>query len=172
VLLRALALLKPDLAWRFIHIGGGDEEALHLRSLAVSLGIAHRIVWKGARAQEEILQHYRQADLFALACRVGKDGDRDGLPNVLVEACSQGLACVSTTISGVTELLENGTNGLVVEPDDPEAFSIAMLKLITNPAYRRQLGEIAEKTVRKHFDYRSGIKQLLSLFETEWQTTR
>jgi glycosyltransferase involved in cell wall biosynthesis len=172
VLLRALALLRPDLAWRFIHIGGGDDEAVRLRSLAVSLGIAHRIVWKGAQAQEEILQHYRQADLFALACRVGKDGDRDGLPNVLVEACSQRLACVSTNISGVTELLEDGANGLVVEPEDPEVFSRAMLKLITNPAYRKQLGEVAEKTVRERFDYRSGIKQLLSLFETGWQTAR
>jgi len=172
VLLQALALLRLDLAWRFIHIGGGEEEAARLRSLAVSLGIAHRIVWKGAQAQEEILQHYRQADLFALACRVGKDGDRDGLPNVLVEACSQGLACVSTNISGITELLEDGVNGLAVEPEDPKSFSEAMLKLITNPAYRNQLGKAAEKTVRERFDYRSGIKHLLSLFEAEWQTAR
>jgi glycosyltransferase involved in cell wall biosynthesis len=172
VLLQALALLRLDLAWRFIHIGGGEEEAARLRSLAASLGIAHRIVWKGAQAQEEILQHYRQADLFALACRVGKDGDRDGLPNVLVEACSQGLACVSTNISGITELLEDGVNGLVVEPEDPKSFSEAMLKLITNPAYRNQLGRAAEKTVHERFDYRSGIKQLLSLFEAEWQTAR
>ncbi|MGH6874624.1 MAG: glycosyltransferase family 4 protein, partial [Aestuariivirgaceae bacterium] len=151
---------------------GGDEEADRLKSLAASLGIAHRIIWKGAQAQEEILQHYREADLFVLACRVGKDGDRDGLPNVLVEACSQRLACVSTNISGVTELLEDGANGLVVEPEDPEALSRAMLRLITNPAYRKQLGELGEKTVRERFDYRSGIKQLLSLFEAEWQTTR
>jgi glycosyltransferase involved in cell wall biosynthesis len=169
VLLRALALLRPDLAWRFIHVGGGGEEAARLKSLAVSLGIDDRIVWKGSQAQEEILQHYRQADLFALACRVGKDGDRDGLPNVLVEACSQRLACVSTNISGVTELLEDGINGLVVEPEDPEVFSRALLTLITDPSYRKQLGETAEKTVRERFDYRSGIKQVLSLFETEWQ---
>ena len=172
VLLQALALLPPELAWRFIHIGGGDAEAVRLKSLAVSLGIDRRIVWKGAQAQEEILQHYRQADLFALACRVGKDGDRDGLPNVLVEACSQRLACVSTNISGVTELLDDGTNGLVVEPEDPEVFSRAMLKLITNPTFRKQLGDVAEKTVRERFDCRSGIKQVLSLFETEWQTGR
>jgi glycosyltransferase involved in cell wall biosynthesis len=172
VVLRALSLLRPGLAWFFIHIGGGDEEASRLKSLAVSLGIADRIIWKGAQAQEEILQHYRQADLFVLACRVAKDGDRDGLPNVLVEACSQRLACISTNISGVTELLEDGANGLVVQPEDPEAFSQAMLQLITKPAYRKQLGRAAEKTVRERFDYRSGIKQLLSLFGAEWQTTR
>jgi glycosyltransferase involved in cell wall biosynthesis len=172
VLLRALALLRPDLAWRFIHIGGGDGEAGRLKSMALSLGIAHRIIWKGPQAQEEILQHYRQADLFALACRVGSDGDRDGLPNVLVEACSQRLACVSTNISGVTELLEDGINGLVVEPEDPEAFSRAMLQLITDPAYRKQLGKAAEKTVRERFDCRSGIKELVSLFEAEWQTAQ
>jgi glycosyltransferase involved in cell wall biosynthesis len=172
VLLRALALLRPDLAWRLIHIGGGNGEAGRLKSMAVSLGIAHRIIWKGPQAQEEILQHYRQADLFALACRVGSDGDRDGLPNVLVEACSQRLACVSTNISGVTELLKDGINGLVVEPEDPEAFSRAMLQLITDPAYRKQLGKAAEKTVRERFDCRSGIKELVSLFEAEWQTAQ
>jgi glycosyltransferase involved in cell wall biosynthesis len=169
VLLRALSLLPTGLAWRFVHLGGGDDSAARLRRLASSLGIEDRISWKGPQAQEEILRHYRQADLFALACRIGKDGDRDGLPNVLLEACSQRLACVSTSISGVTELLEDGVNGLMVEPENPEALSRAMHRLIAEPDLRMQLGEAAETTVRQRFDHRASIETLLTLFKAEWQ---
>ena len=68
---------------------------------------------------DEVLEHYRRADLFALACRIAADGDRDGLPNVLVEAASQRLACVSTKVSGVPELLSDGATACWSPPDDP-----------------------------------------------------
>ena len=111
--------MPVDLGWRFEHIGGG-EELERFKALAQKLGIADRVSWNGALAQEEVLAHYRSADIFALACRITADGDRDGLPNVLVEAASQGLACVSTDISGVPELLTDGENGLLVPPEDPQ----------------------------------------------------
>ncbi|WP_159147303.1 glycosyltransferase, partial [Klebsiella pneumoniae] len=69
------------------------DQLARLKPLAQELGIAGRITWKGALAQEEVLAHYRRADIFALACRIAADGDRDGLPNVLVEASSQNLVC-------------------------------------------------------------------------------
>ncbi|TGV64101.1 colanic acid biosynthesis glycosyltransferase WcaL, partial [Mesorhizobium sp. M00.F.Ca.ET.149.01.1.1] len=112
-LLEALALLPGDLAWRFEHIGGG-EELERLKALARKLGLDGRVSWKGALAQKEVLEHYRSADIFALACRITANGDRDGLPNVLVEAASQRLACVSTDISGVPELLSPDETGLLV----------------------------------------------------------
>ncbi len=168
VLLKALALLPGDLNWRFTHIGGGDGLA-KLKALADTLGIADRITWKGALAQEDVLAHYRQADIFALACRVAADGDRDGLPNVLVEASSQRLVCVSTNVSGVPELLEDGANGLVVPSEDPQALAAALESAIRNPALRHRLGEAAERRVRDHFDYHASIRQLTGLFEEQWQ---
>ncbi len=168
VLLKALALLPGDLNWRFTHIGGGDGLA-KLKALADTLGIADRITWKGALAQEDVLAHYRQADIFALACRVAADGDRDGLPNVLVEASSQRLVCVSTNVSGIPELLEDGANGLVVAPEDPQALAVALESAIRNPALRHRLGEAAERRVREHFDYHASIRQLTGLFEEQWQ---
>jgi glycosyltransferase involved in cell wall biosynthesis len=171
VLLRALALLPPDLHWRFTHIGGGDGLS-KLKGLAGALGIADRITWKGAMAQEDVLAHYREADLFALACRVASDGDRDGLPNVLVEASSQRLTCVSTDVSGVPELLTDGENGLVVPPEDPQALASALEQVIGNPALRHRLGETAEKRVRDHFDHHASIRQLTRLFEEQWQKER
>jgi glycosyltransferase involved in cell wall biosynthesis len=167
-LLKALALLPPGLAWRFEHIGGGDKLA-ELKALAADLGIAGRITWKGALAQEEVLAHYRSADLFALACRIAPDGDRDGLPNVLVEASSQRLPCISTSISGIPELVTSGENGLLVEPDQPEALAAALERSIRDPQLRHRLGAAAEHRVRAHFDHHASIGQLVSLFEQSWR---
>ncbi|MBX4875816.1 glycosyltransferase [Rhizobium bangladeshense] len=168
VLLRALALLPADLHWRMEHIGGGDELA-RLKALATELGLSGRVVWKGAMAQEDVLDHYRRADLFALACRIAANGDRDGLPNVLVEASSQRLICVSTAVSGVPELLTDGENGLVVPPEDPAMLAKALEAAIRDPALRQRLGDAAERRVRENFDYHSSIRQLTGLFEAEWQ---
>ncbi|AHG49999.1 glycosyl transferase (plasmid) [Rhizobium leguminosarum bv. trifolii CB782] len=168
VLLRALALLPADLHWRMDHIGGGEALA-KLKALAAELGLSNRIAWKGAMAQEDVLDHYRRADLFALACRIAANGDRDGLPNVLVEASSQRLVCVSTTVSGVPELLEDGENGLVVPPEDPALLAKALETAIRDPALRKRLGDAAERRVRAGFDYHSSIRQLTGLFEAEWQ---
>ncbi|NKM33543.1 glycosyltransferase [Rhizobium laguerreae] len=168
VLLRALALLPAELHWRMDHIGGGEELA-KLKVLATELGISGRIVWKGAMAQEDVLDHYRRADLFALACRIAANGDRDGLPNVLVEASSQRLVCLSTNVSGVPELLKNGENGLVVPPEDPALLANALEAAIRDPALRKRLGDAAEIQVREYFDYHSSIRQLTGLFEAEWQ---
>ena len=170
ILLQALARLPADLHWRFEHIGGGELLG-KLRAQADELGIADRISWKGGMAQDEVLARYRQADIFALACRISGDGDRDGLPNVLVEASSQRLTCISTTISGVPELLSDGENGLLVPPEDPAALASALERAIRDPQLRKRLGAEAETKVRTKFDYHSSIRQLTALFEQEWQAT-
>jgi glycosyltransferase involved in cell wall biosynthesis len=168
ILLRALASLPSSLHWRFTHIGGGDELAT-LKALADELGLANRIVWTGAMDQKQVLEHYRQADLFALACRITSDGDRDGLPNVLVEAASQNLTCVSTHISGIPEFFIDGENGLLTAPDDAAAFAQALQTAITNPQLRARLGAAAENRVRTSFDHRNSITELKALFEQEWE---
>ncbi|MGE3872876.1 MAG: glycosyltransferase family 4 protein [Parvibaculaceae bacterium] len=163
VLLEALALLPKDLAWRFVHIGGG-ELLQRLEAESAALGLSGRISWLGSRAQEEVLAQYRASDLFVLPCRIASDGDRDGLPNVLVEASSQGLACVSTTISGVPELLSDDVDGLLVPPDDPRSLSGALLRVIRDPGLRTRLGAAAERRVREAFDHKTSIAQLAELF--------
>src|SRR5205814_8397755 len=117
-LLAALALLPPALAWRFVHIGGGAL-AKQLKRRARNLGLEGRIEWRGARPQPEVLAAYREADLFVLAAKIGKDSDRDGLPNVLMEAQSQRLACIATRLPGIGELIEDGRTGELVPPADP-----------------------------------------------------
>ncbi|HEY7763496.1 MAG TPA: glycosyltransferase family 4 protein [Aestuariivirgaceae bacterium] len=171
VLLRALAELPRELAWRLIHIGGGDGLS-SLQDLARALGISDRVLWDGARAQDHVLERYRQADLFALACRIGHDGDRDGLPNVLVEAGSQRLPCVSTDLPGIVELLRDGLNGLIVKAEDASAFAKALARLIADAPLRLRLGEAAEKIVRENFDHMKSVRQLVELFDCEWRQAR
>ncbi len=163
-LLKALALLPPALCWRLSHIGSGSE-AEALKTLARTLGIADRIDWRGTLDQPEVLRAYRDADLFVLPCRIAENGDRDGLPNVLVEAASQRLAVVSTTVSGIPEFVSDGVEGLLVLPDDAPALAAAFLRLARDPSLRDELGRNAERRVRSEFDHHCSIAFLMALFD-------
>ncbi|HTW52279.1 MAG TPA: glycosyltransferase family 4 protein [Stellaceae bacterium] len=162
-LLAALARLPPTLAWRLVHVGGGAL-AESLKKEAVRLGIADRIAWRGAQPQPEVLAAYRDADVFVLAAKVAPDGDRDGLPNVLVEAQSQRLACVATRLSGISELIEDGKTGLLAPPGDPQSLAGALARLIADPALRADLGAAAEARVRSDFDGARTLDELASRF--------
>ncbi|HTZ38457.1 MAG TPA: glycosyltransferase [Stellaceae bacterium] len=162
-LLAALALLPAALAWRLVHVGGGALAGT-LRDEAARLGLAGRIEWRGARPQPDVLAAYRAADLFVLAAKVAPDGDRDGLPNVLMEAQSQGLACVATRLSGIPELIEDGATGLLVPPGEPRALAAALARLIGDPALRAALGAAGERRVRSLFDAEVAIAALARRF--------
>ncbi|GAB5470033.1 MAG: glycosyltransferase family 4 protein [Rhodospirillales bacterium] len=162
-LLQALAALPDDLAWRLTHIGGGSEETA-LRQQAQSLGLAARIDWLGAQTQERVLVAYREADLFLLASKVTADGDRDGLPNVLMEAQSQGLACLATTLPGIEELIRDGETGRLVPPGDPAALAAALAALIRAPGERQALGRAGQARMAESFDAQVCIRDLLQRF--------
>ena len=159
VLLQALAELPGSLHWHFTHIGGGPLRTA-LERKAEALGLAGRVTWMGARAQAEVLAQYRDADLFILASRIARDGDRDGLPNVLMEAQSQGLACLATRVAAIPELIEDGASGVLVPPDDPAALAAALARLIADPDARRRLGDAGQQRIRADFDMKGGIEAL------------
>jgi glycosyltransferase involved in cell wall biosynthesis len=168
-LLAALALLPPDLHWRFVHIGGGALRDA-LRRQAERLGIAARVEWRGAQPQERVLDAYRDADVFVLASRIAADGDRDGLPNVLMEAQSQGVACLATAIPGISELIIDGTTGLLVAPDSPASLAAALARLVREPALRATLGVAGEVRIRSDFAMAPGIARLAALFAASGET--
>ncbi len=162
-LLRALAQLPTTPDWRFVHIGGGPLLE-QLRRLAKRLGIAERIEWQGPRAQEEVLEAYRAADVFVLASRIAKDGDRDGLPNVLMEAQSQAVATVASNVTAIPELIADGRSGLLVKPDDPQALASALTRLLASPALRVRLGRAGARRTRCDFAMERGIDALAERF--------
>jgi glycosyltransferase involved in cell wall biosynthesis len=158
-LLRALAGLPADLHWRLVHIGGGDLAAA-LKTEAERLGLADRIEWRGPQPQDVVLAAYREADVFALASRIADDGDRDGLPNVLMEAQSQELACLATKVSAIPELIRDGETGLLVPPQDPTAMTAALIGLIQDPQLRTRLGTAGAKLVRRDFSMERSLDLL------------
>jgi glycosyltransferase involved in cell wall biosynthesis len=165
-LLEALALMPAGLEWRFVHIGGGALGGA-LRLQAERLGLARRVEWRGSLAQPGVLAAYREADLFVLASKIAKDGDRDGLPNVLIEAQSQRLACVATDISAIPELIEEGVTGLLTPAGNPIALAEALAGLIRDPAMRARLGAAGERRVRRLFSMEPGIDMLAARFGLE-----
>ena len=92
------------------------------------------------------------------------DGDRDGIPNVLVEAMACALPVVTTGVSGIPELVHDQVNGLVVRPDDPTTLAAAILRLYRDPALAVRLGAAAAATVRERFDGERLAADLAALF--------
>ena len=163
LLLLALAKLPAHLHWQLTHIGGGDNLGA-LKSQAEALGLQSRIDWRGAQPQGEVLAAYKDADAFVLPCRIAADGDRDGLPNVIVEAQSQALPVLSTAVSAIPELVEDGRTGLLVPPDDAEALAVALERLIVEPDLRLSLGKAGALKVHAAFGHEDGIAALMALF--------
>jgi glycosyltransferase involved in cell wall biosynthesis len=115
--------------------------------------------------QEELRGFYTRATVFALPCQVVENGDRDGIPNVLVEAMAMELPVVSTEISGIPELIEDGVNGLLIPQRDPEALAQAIGQLLNDRELRQAFGRAAREKVCRSFDAKQNILTLKQLFE-------
>lgn len=163
-LLEALAKLPSGLQWRLTHIGTGELRSA-LKAQAERLGLADRIFWRGAMAQDEVIAALRAADLFVLPCKEGDAGDRDGLPNVIMEAATQALPILSTRFAGVPEFVRENEEGLLVPPQDPSALSQALRTLISDPVLRGRLGEAARRRVCEAFSFEAGIELLAAKFD-------
>ncbi|WP_075219762.1 glycosyltransferase [Acuticoccus yangtzensis] len=164
--LKALATLSGD--WRFEHIGGGALVP-ELQALAERLGIADRVAFLGARPRDEVVAAYRRAGLFVLASRIAKNGDRDGLPNVIMEAMAMGLPVVSTAVSAVPEIVTDAT-GLMVPPRDSKALAAALAALAADPQRRIAMGRAGQARVAGHFSPGPGIDHIAArLAETMGQ---
>jgi len=155
-LLDALALLPADLDWRLDHIGGGELESA-MAARADQLGLSSRINWQGRKPQSDVKALLAHADLFVLASKIAADGDRDGLPNVLMEAQAVGVACISTNVSAIPELIVNEETGLLVPPGDTVALAAAIARLAAEPATRTRLAAAGAARVTSEFDLSKGI---------------
>ena len=162
-LIQALAALPGDLHWRFAHVGGG-ELLTSLKKQAQQAGIGDKVAFLGSKAQPDIIALLREADLFVLPSKKAASGDRDGLPNVIMEAASQGLAIVATDFAGIPEFIRDGAEGRLVPPGDWEALSNALNLLAREPEQRRILGDAAYHRLRQDFSMEGGIEMLEARF--------
>jgi glycosyltransferase involved in cell wall biosynthesis len=145
-------------------VGEDGEHADELRRRVAALGLEEHVELAGPRGQAALLEDYRRASAFCLPCRILASGDRDGIPNVLVEAMACGVPVVTTPVSGIPELVRDGENGLLVPPDDPDALAAAILRLRDDPALHRRLAEAGRATVRAQFDGDRLAGDLVALF--------
>ena len=163
-LLCALASLPAGLHWRLTHIGAGPL-ASTLKRQSQHLGLSDRIDWRGSQTQSEVIAAYASSDMFALASVVAADGDRDGLPNVLLEAQYMQLPVVATRVSAIPELVAHQINGLLVKSGDSVALAQALEDLMRNPQQRALYGAGGRERVERLFSFKAGIDYLVARFQ-------
>jgi glycosyltransferase involved in cell wall biosynthesis len=151
VLVEAIAMLDGIDA-ELVIAGEDGPAAAAVDDLVAARGLGGVVRRIGPVDQPALLDLLTGASAFALACRVAADGDRDGIPNVLVEAMAAGVPVVSTRVSGIPELVTDGVDGLLVAPEDPVALAAALRRLAGDGALRRALGGAGQRTVATRFD--------------------
>ena len=163
-LIEALTHLHREGVQFTCDIYGGGPMRDELAAQARAGDISDLVNFHGARLQDEILAAYRMAAVVALASVVTDDGDRDGIPNVLVEAMACEVPVVSTRISGIPELVDDGTDGLLVDPADPVALAHAIERVLTDAELRARLGRAGRHKVERLFDVGANTQELVRLF--------
>jgi glycosyltransferase involved in cell wall biosynthesis len=143
------------------------EGPLHaeLTTLIERLDLADRVTLAGECGQAELIPIFQRAAIFALAPFVTEDNDRDGIPNVLVEAMACGLPVVSTAVAGIPELVRHGENGLMVPPRDVPLLAAGLATLLDDQSLRARMSAAARTTVVEQFDLRAAARQIAALFE-------
>jgi glycosyltransferase involved in cell wall biosynthesis len=171
-LLEALCRVMRDGREFRLEVYGGGPQRTELEKMADRLGLGARISFHGARPPDEIVDAYARASLFVLAPHVLENGDRDGIPNVLVEAMAAGVPVVSTRMSGIPELIENGIEGILVEPDDIEALAAAISRLLDDTALADRLAAAGRRKVERSFDLIVNSKLVFDLLSSGSKTER
>lgn len=162
-LLKACRILKQQgRRFRCWIVGYGPLQPV-LEALIRVLDLQDTVSLLGKKTQDEVVGLYRQATVFVLPCEVAEDGDRDGIPNVLMEAMATGLPVVSTDVSGIPELIRHERNGCLVPPRDPEALATTLGRLLDDPGLRDALSRAGQETVAQQFSTVHMSRQLKRL---------
>ena len=170
--LKAIRILCDEgLSVKHILIGDGDERKSVL-ALMKNLKLEKISQWLGTLPHEKVLEFYRQADLFVLGCEIAPDGDRDGIPNVILESMAMGVPVVSTHISAIPEVIAGEATGLLVPSHSPEEMAKAIKRLLTDIELRKKVIQSARTRVLEEFDNRSLIRDLANVFADKIPTFR
>jgi glycosyltransferase involved in cell wall biosynthesis len=157
VLLRAAALLRNrGIDFRLRMVGEGEEWP-RLQRLVHELSLADRAIFLGPLTQEEVVAEYARADVFAMACRQLPNGDRDGTPNVIVEAMARGIPVASTSMPAIAEAIVDGESGVLAPPGNAAALADALALVVVDPALRRRLGAAARARAIERFDRQANL---------------
>ena len=163
-LVRACSLLATaGVDFRCDIVGKGSLEH-DLRALVKQLGLTGRVRLVGPLPREQLVDLYPRGAVLAAPCVVGGDGNRDGLPTVLIEAMAMGVPVVATPVTGIPELVEDGVTGLLVPERDPSALARAIERLLGNEYLAQRLAAAARRRIEESFDLQQNVAQLRRLF--------
>jgi glycosyltransferase involved in cell wall biosynthesis len=162
-LVRACSMLREK-GYNFTcEIIGEGPQRPRLSTLIEDLNLEGIVILRGALSHAEVLRAYSKATVFVLPCIVAEDGNRDGIPNVILEAMAHALPVISTDISGIPEVLRNQETGLLTESRSADALSAAIARLLDQPSDATAIGQNASEFVREKFDIRRNVRRLVDM---------
>jgi len=165
VLLHACKILHDQgVAFKCLIVGDGPERP-RLEMFIRLNHLMEQIEITGYMAPSAVIEAYGGASLFVLPCVVEEDGNRDGIPNVIAEAMAMELPVISTTISGIPELVEKGESGLLLDEAEPKLLAQTMLEVLDSPQMQRRLGRAGRARVAAIFDSRRNLDELYNFFQ-------
>lgn len=164
-LVRACAHLRDRGVPFACEIVGYGEDELTLRRLVAELDLDRHVRLPGRMNHEALIARYQAATVFAAPCRIAGDGDRDGIPNVLLEAMAMELPVVTTPVSGIPEAVIHGVTGVFVDPDDAGELADALQTLLADPSLRARLGRAARTHVLARFDNDTNLATVHALLD-------
>jgi glycosyltransferase involved in cell wall biosynthesis len=164
-LIEACAQLKRDgVCFGCVIVGERGDAYANICRLIEQHQLGDFVKLREAMAQDELREIYRLARVFVLPCQVAADGDRDGFPNVLAESMAMGIPVVSTNISGIPEMIDDGVHGLLVQPRDAGALANALRRALVDDALHARLASAARQRICEQFDSRFTTAALRDLF--------
>lgn len=163
-LVRACARLREHVGGVACLIVGEGRERPALEQEAERLGVRDHVSFVGELTHSELPPVYARAAVFAAPSVVAADGDRDGLPNVILEAMAAGLPVVATDASAADEAVVDGLTGYIVPAGDETALAERLQRLLVDPGLRRRMGEAGRKRVAAAFDISENARNLARVF--------
>ena len=163
-LISACAVLRDEGCRFQCRIVGTGEQEKKLRALVAELNLHDQVQLIGPLPREALLELYPRASVLAAPCVIGADGNRDGLPTVLIEAMALGVPVISTDVTGIPELVEHGRTGLRARQRDPIGLARTIRSVLEDRAWAGELAQAGRARVEQQFDLRRNVAQLRRLF--------
>lgn len=163
-LLQACRILR-DRGYNFsCSIVGDGPQRQDLEQQIRELGLSDKIMLLGAQTHQQVREIYQKAAIMALPCIITKNGDRDGIPTVLIESLCMGIPTVSTAVSGISELITSEIDGLLVPPHDSRALASAIARFLDDPSLISRVVVNGRKNVEIRFNLHRNVRDLIQLF--------
>ncbi len=163
-LLRACKLLADSGLDFHLTLAGDGPKAGHLKNLANHLGVADRVSFPGFVTYDRVSELFRGADLFLMPSVVDSSGDRDGIPTVIMEALLHRVPVIATDVSGISEVIEDGTTGLLIPEKDAAAIATAVIRMVEDRDSALLTAQRGKERVLRQFDPARNHRRVFDLY--------